>query len=122
MQVLRRQQFQHEELKSKSGTGYSMSAVLDAAGTKDLFIHHEIVPPGRSTSAPHLHQLVDEFVFVIKGKITAIEGDKSEILSVGDCAWFLAGTNQLHYLKNDSSEVAEILVVTKKTTESDIKF
>ena len=113
----------HQLLRSQSsGEEYSSSQVLvDSANSKDFFVHHEIVQPGRSTSAPHFHKTTDEFVYVTKGEISAIEGDKTRVLSEGDCVCFSAASGLKHQLRNTSEFVAEVLIV-KRNEKNDVVF
>ena len=76
----------HVELvSSKSGEVFSKSAVLtELLGFKDIFVHHEILLPGRRSSAPHRHTLREEMAFILMGAPTAYLGDKIYKLKAGD--------------------------------------
>ncbi len=102
---------------------YSLSSVLvDESCSKDFFIHHEIVEPGIQTSAPHFHRETDEFIYVLKGTVTAHEGDKTTSLSKGDSALFKANSKKTHFIENVSDEDAEVLVVKRNLTQNDVKY
>ena len=52
--------------------------------TKDIFLSHEIVRPNSRLSAPHFHTESDEIVYVVRGTLTAKEGDNEIELHEGD--------------------------------------
>lgn len=124
MKVLRQTDFEYRQLRSaKTGEEFSRSSVLSSVlGAKDFFIHHEILSPGRRASSPHVHMQTDEFIYVLKGQPTLIEGTEELTLGPGDCGIFSAGSPQLHVLENRSHEDAEVLVVSKKLSEPDVNY
>jgi uncharacterized cupin superfamily protein len=95
MKVLERQNFSHRQLVcQRSGEEFSRSAILSAeTGAKDLFIHHEILLPGKRCSSPHFHSKTDEFVYGLP-----------------------------HFLENRTHEDVELLVVCKQLDESDVVY
>lgn len=56
--------------------------------------------------SPHEGQ---EFGYVLQGKVTLIDGDKSYALKKGQ-TFYIHGTHQ-HYLRNDSTQVAKVIWV-----------
>lgn len=124
MKVLKGHNLQHQQLKSsKTNESYSLSAVLSSAlETKDFFIHHDVIKPGSRTSAPHYHEQTDEFVYVIKGQLFAIEGATECELTAGDSICFSANSKLLHHMENRSNSEAEILVINRQLLQTDVKF
>lgn len=122
MKLVQRSDLVHSPLQSKTtGEAFSRSAVLsEALGTKELFVHHEILPPGRRSSASHWHAETDEFIYVIKGRPTVHEGDVSTRASAGDCVCFHAGSGVGHHVSNDTSEEIEMLVVSRRLEKNDV--
>lgn len=55
---------------------------------------------------PHVGQ---EFGYILSGKVTLVDGEKTYILKKGQ-TFYIHGAHQ-HYLKNDSNQVAKILWV-----------
>src|SRR4051794_28693826 len=100
MNIHRRSENAHRRLQSKkSGEEYSFSASLtDALQSKDFFIHHEILPSGCRSSAPHFHRETEELVYVLRGSPTAVEGEVKIQLNTGDSVSFAAESERLHYL------------------------
>lgn len=102
---------------------YSLSSILvDGSSSKDFFIHHEIVEPGIQTSTPHFHQNTDEFVYVLKGTVTAHEGKKTTVISEGDSILFKVNSKKIHFIENTSDKEAEILVVKRSLVQNDVKY
>ena len=115
MKLISPPQFLHKQLTSaKTGENYSLSAVLSTAlESKDFFIHHEILQPGRRASAPHTHADTEEIVIVIKGEATIYEGGTSVKGGPGALACFHAGGSNLHYVANESGSDIEMMVISK---------
>ena len=103
----------HQDLtSSKTGETYSKSLVLtDLLEFKDIFVHHEILLPGRRTSAPHSHSLREEMVIVLNGSPTCHLGDQTLKMKTGDFVGFSSGSSELHYIENTMDEVARFLVI-----------
>lgn len=123
MRVVKRDAMEHWQLRSaESGEEYSASAVLsEALGSPNLFVRHDVLPPGRKASAPHAHRETEELVFVLKGCVTAHEGEASFELRAGDCASF-AVNGFPHFLVNESTEVAEFFTISRKLGRSDVVY
>lgn len=103
----------HQELRSPvTGETFSKSAVLsELFAYRDIFVHHEILPPGRRSSSPHCHTLREEMVFVLKGCPTAHLGDQAFELQPGDFIGFKPGLTPLHFIENTTSEEVCLLVL-----------
>jgi uncharacterized cupin superfamily protein len=82
--------------------------------TEKLFLSKEIVPPGKKASKPHFHSDYDEIAFVLKGELTAVEGDQKQTLNEGDSIYFHANSKLEHYLKNETRNDAEFLIIKSK--------
>ncbi len=110
---VRLQDADHTELRSRrTSAPYSLSAVESAAwGLRDLFVHHDIVPPGRAMSAPHRHTASEELVVVLEGQVVAIRGDERTVLEAGDALGFPPSDPRPHVVVNESAEPARVLVV-----------
>jgi len=113
MKVTNIKQLQHIELRSSaSNEKYSLSAVLTQhSNFKDLFIHHEILHPGRRSSAQHFHSQKEEFIFVLKGSPVAHIGKTVHQLQEGDFIGFNPIEAEAHYCENLSTEQVQLLVI-----------
>lgn len=78
MTIVNLNNLSHQDLVSQTtGEVYSKSAVLtDLFEFKDIFVHHEILAPGRKTSAQHCHTLREEMVVVLLGSPLYCIGDQ----------------------------------------------
>lgn len=114
----------HRELSSaKSGEKFSLSAVLtDALGFKKIFVHHEVIPPGRRASAPHAHSSQEEMIFVLRGNPTAYIGDRAAMLAPGDFIGFQPSTEKLHYIENGSIDEAELLMIASRDQSDHVHY
>lgn len=124
MRVVKRSDMVHRQLCSKeTGESYALSMVLsEALASKDFFLRHEVLAPGKRASAPHFHEKTDELILMLSGQAMLYEGAQKALLKAGDCANFAAGGSQRHYLANESNESAEYFAVSRKTLISDIVF
>lgn len=124
MRIQRSSDRTHRQLQSqKTGEKYSLSNVLsEDLLAKDVFISQEIIPPGSRSSAPHFHNEVDEIIYILSGKVIAVEGHTGVELGEGDAICFEVNSKQYHYLKNVSNEDATVLVIRKETQEQDVVF
>lgn len=107
----------HQELRSsRTGESYSLSAVLtEHLEFKKLFVHHEIIPPGRRSSAPHTHSTREEMIFVLDGNPTAHEGTRTTRLRPGDFVGFRAGSDEPHFVENSTEVEAKVLIITTRS-------
>ena len=107
------QDLEHHELQSsRTGEKYSLSAVLtQVLGFKDVFVHHDMIPPGRRASGAHAHSEREEMVVVLEGAVTATLGGESHFLEAGDFIGFPPGGENTHFIRNEGTETARILVI-----------
>ncbi len=124
MEVNRLSDRSFRQLKSsKTGEEFSLSAVISGAlGVKGLFLSHEILESGKSSSAPHFHEGTDEVIFVTKGRVVAKEGSEELILEVGDSACFKAQSGLPHVIRNESKEAAEFILIRCRLDQSDVVY
>lgn len=109
MKIVSRKQFNHTQLSSqKTGEEYSLSEVVSQLlGSKQLFIHHDIMEPGRRSSGPHRHSLIEEVVYVVKGTATVVEGKNEVVASEGSVILFDPKDQETHFLVNHSDQNVE---------------
>jgi uncharacterized cupin superfamily protein len=114
----------HQELiSSRTGEKYSLSAVLtQLIDFKHLFIHHEILSPGRRSSSPHCHSHQEEMIFVLTGHPTAHLGEQIFQLKPGDFLGFKPSTSEYHFIKNCTDSEASVLVIACAFLEDTIRF
>jgi uncharacterized cupin superfamily protein len=73
------------------------------------FIH--VLQPGTQSSIKHWHSDEDEFVYVLEGEVTVLEGTSESLLQTGDAAAFKAGDPLGHSLLNKSATPTKVMVV-----------
>lgn len=111
----------HRELAASDGTEkFSVSASLaDLFGFRNVCIFHDIVPPGRRSSLPHIHTAKEELVFVLAGTPTLGLGDETRTLRPGDFVGFRPGERPLHVIENRSDMEAQILVIASNPSNDE---
>jgi len=104
---------QHEQLiSSKSGEIYSRSAILTGLFSyRKIFVHHEVLSPGKRASAPHRHRVQEEMIFVLEGFPTAYLGKQAQQLKPGDFIGFKPGSKELHFIENTTDQEVRFLVI-----------
>lgn len=75
----------------------------ERTGLRRVGVNLERVPPGRQSSAPHLHHAEEEFAYVLAGRGTVELGDARVPVGPGDFVGFLPGTFA-HVLVNEGTE------------------
>jgi uncharacterized cupin superfamily protein len=124
MNIINLQDIKHSQLKSnKTEDFYSQSAVItDYFDFKDVFVHHEIIPPGIKSSHPHYHLRSEELIFILDGKPTANCSDEIVQLQPGDFIGFKPGIPQYHYLENKTNTTVTLLVISSKSGIDEVKY
>jgi uncharacterized cupin superfamily protein len=113
---------EHQELRSaKTGEKFSLSSTLSTLlGFKNLFIHHEIIPPGRRSSSPHWHTHREEMVLVLEGNPTVHHAGKSLSLKPMDFVGFPPGEENLHVVENRTDAEVRLLVIASNPPADEI--
>jgi uncharacterized cupin superfamily protein len=88
----------------------SHSAILtEKTDFQKLFVHHEIIPPGRRSSSPHFHSHTEEMFLVMEGHPTITYGSKTFQANPGDFISFPPGERQLHCVYNHTDREVRVL-------------
>lgn len=120
MKIINLSQLQHEEMSGRGEQKYSHTALIsNKLGLSEMFMHHNLLPPGRRASAPHFHKLSEELIIVLTGTVTLIIDAEEHALQAGDIVGIAVNNSRLHYLENRSSRIAKFLVINSKTPEND---
>jgi uncharacterized cupin superfamily protein len=91
--------------------GRSKQALGNAAGLDQFGVNLTRLVPGARSALNHWHENEDEFVYILEGEVTLIEGDSETVLRPGDAAGFKAGREVGHHLENRSGADALYLEV-----------
>lgn len=113
---------EHRELRSsRTGEAYSHSASLfEGLGLKSLFLHHEILAPGRRSSGAHAHSEREEAIIVLEGHVQARLGERTLELGPGDFIVFLPG--EMHVLENVGAATARLLVAASNPPGDQVTY
>jgi len=76
----------------------------------------ETLQPGALPGDPHWHEQEDEFVYVLSGELTVIEGRAEATLQPGDAACWPAGKPVAHTVANRSTVPCSYLIVGTRVT------
>ena len=74
----------------------------DETGLRKCAVHLNVIAPGDETTEPHVHEGVDEFVYIISGHGTVYLDDDGHEVSAGDFIGFPAA-GPSHWMKNTGS-------------------
>jgi uncharacterized cupin superfamily protein len=94
----------------------------DAAGLGQFGVHEETLPPGSTSSLRHWHEREDEFVYVLSGTLTVVDGAGAHVLGPGDAAGFAAGTPDGHTLRNDTTEPATYILIGSRHADEVVHY
>lgn len=115
---------QHFQLVSqKTGEAYSLSAVVSQIlGSKQLFIHHDVIAPGSRSSGPHRHTTIEEVVYIIKGTATVVSGRNETIAEEGTLILFDPKDQDLHFLINRTNQNIETMTFSMSSDFDSVIF
>ncbi len=123
MDVFNVSDLHHQQLISKSGEIFSKSAILtELFSYRKIFVHHEILSPGKKASAPHRHTAQEEMIFVLDGFPTAHLGNQAEQLKPGDIIGFKPGSQELHFIENTTNQDVRLLVICSNEEDDQVIF
>lgn len=83
----------------------------DAVGLTQFGVNLTTLPPGGRSSLRHWHEVEEEMVFVLSGRLTLVEDDGEADLGPGEAAAFPAGTGNGHHLLNRGTATATYLEI-----------
>lgn len=83
----------------------------DTGGLSQFGVHLETLPPGGLTSERHWHTAEDEFLYVLEGQATVIDGDGAHLLGPGGAAAWRQGDPNAHHVANRSAAPLRYIIV-----------
>lgn len=93
--------------------------VSDTGGLTQFGAAIERLEPGARSSQLHWHSHEDEFLYLLQGRLTVLEGDTETVIEPGDACCWKAGDPVGHSVRNDSDEAA-IYIIAGSRVEGDI--
>jgi uncharacterized cupin superfamily protein len=110
-------------IKPELFAGKHEAQLAKIVGVTQFGVNHVKLEPGSISSLRHWHEGEDEFVYVLAGELTLIDGTGEHTLIAGSFAGFPAGRANAHHLKNKSNAPASFIVVgTRKRGEEIIHY
>lgn len=85
--------------------------LTEAGGLTQFGAALETLMPAGQSSQPHWEADEDEFLYLLSGRLTVIEGGTETEIHPGDSCCWKAGTTLAHALRNDSDQPATYLIV-----------
>ncbi|MVA57545.1 cupin domain-containing protein [Agrobacterium vitis] len=101
---------------------YSARRLSDAGGLTQFGVLLETLPPGSRSSHKHWHEQEDEFLYMLTGTATLLEGDVVTEMNPGDAATFKAGVALGHCLENRSDSDCVYLVVGTRSPNEIVHY
>jgi uncharacterized cupin superfamily protein len=87
----------------------------DFFGLQNFGVNMTVLHPGAPSALRHAHATQDEFIYVLSGTLTLHTDEGEQLLTVGMCAGFRAGSGNAHRLVNNATEDAVYLEVGDRT-------
>jgi len=91
--------------------GKHEARLAKSVGLTQFGVNLLTLDPGSMSALRHWHEAEDEFVYVLKGRLTLIDDNGEHGLVEGSFAGFPAGSANAHHLVNKSDEPATCIVV-----------
>ena len=88
----------------------------DDGGLTQFGAYVETLHPGARSSDKHWHEKEDEFLYVLAGEVTVVEGETEAVLRSGDAACWPAGKPVPHTVANRSAATCTYLIVGTRVT------
>ena len=101
-------------------SGIARAAVVLAAGDHQWEATADA--PGAISALSHHHSKQDEFIYILEGTATLLQGDDEYQMSPGDCMGFKAGAGVASQLVNRSSEPMVYLEVGDRTVGDEVDY
>ena len=94
----------------------------DAGGLTQFGAHVETLEPGSLSSERHWHEEEDEFLYVLSGEATVIEGDGAHPLGPDDAACWPAGAANAHQVVNRSDAPCTYLIFGTRMARETVHY
>jgi mannose-6-phosphate isomerase-like protein (cupin superfamily) len=104
----RKASFRVKSQKKRAGS-YAYTQLTKSGPDKHLGSYLVTIEPNTAHEGVEYHHEGEEFIYVLKGRLSISVGKNASILERGECIHFNSGLH--HKLSNPSDEKAELLVV-----------
>jgi uncharacterized cupin superfamily protein len=106
------------------GEIYAMryQSLSEIFGQTELSVAHEILPPGKGSTAFHYHMFSEEHIVVLEGALSLRLGEGVHVMDTGSYVCFPAGRKVPHAVFNHTSEPCRYLAIANPKKEDVIVF
>ena len=94
----------------------------DLFGLANFGVNLTALRPGAVLALRHAHSKQDEFVYILQGSPTLLNGAGRTPLTPGDCAGFKAGTGDGHCLINETDADVVYLEVGDRSSGDEVVY
>jgi uncharacterized cupin superfamily protein len=123
MAIIRPAHRQVEDIETGSrDTKNRQEWISEPGGLTQMGAFIQTLAPGTRSSIKHWHESEDEFVYVLEGQVTVVEGEAEHLLGPGDAATFPKGNPVGHFLWNRSASLARCMVVGTRARTDRITY
>ncbi len=99
----------HVKSQKKRAGSYAYTQLTKAGSDKHLGAYRVTIEPKTAHEGVEYHHEGEEFIYVLKGKLSISVGKNTSVLERGECIHFNSALH--HALSNPSDEKTELLVV-----------
>ena len=89
----------------------------DAGGLTQYGAYVQTLHPGARSANNHWHEKEDEFLYVLSGEVTVVEGGDAHVLQVGDSVCWPAGVAVAHHAANRSDQPCSYVIVGSRVDQ-----
>jgi uncharacterized cupin superfamily protein len=98
-------------LRPELFVGKGEAQLAKGVGLTQFGVNHLTLRPGAASALRHWHEQEDEFVYVLSGRLTLVDGVGEHEVTAGDFVGFPAGEPNAHHLINRSDAPATFLAI-----------
>ena len=101
---------------------YESLRLAVGGGLTQFGVNLETLPPGSASSETHWHEEEDEFVYILSGTGTLVEGDAEFEVGPGTAIAFPKGKAVGHHIENRGSEDLRFLAIGTSTQNDVVHY
>jgi len=102
--------------------GRSKRKLGDYFGLENFGVNLTRLSPGAMSALKHQHTKQDEFIYVISGTPTLINGDAEYLMTPGQCFGFRCNNGVAHHIVNNSENEVVYLEVGDRTPGDEVQY
>ena len=102
--------------------GRAKRALGDVFNLTQFGVNLTTLAPGASSAQLHWHENEDEFIYVLEGELTLVDGAGEERLTAGMCVGFKAAVPNGHKLVNNSTQPCMYLEIGTRSEAERVHY